>query len=430
MCGSRRPKRLRFGPCSTRIFILLAPVGRVPVLFQIADERGAEMALCLLASVHRHVAAEQVEGFLPGADRAPVARGAHDSRAGQLFDRCIDGLVHFFVWDDFVTEHPSHGAGALDAQLGHDRLARDPVADEARQAQVRGARDDAFLAGGQREVRVFGGERVIDREENLAVPTDRKTLHGGDPDLLDRSLFRRFVFESDAAVELVYEAEIANQVPEVANPALIKVREVDPGAEEPPPFVLRVVDEIPAQYAHLALAIEQREVDRDLHALEGRLVLGVEIAGVAHRQQRGFALSLESDAGQLELPAAVVFGHLLCGPWMRKKHRVAKVGAGGRVGEDLGDESALRLLQALLFLEGQPCFGRELVYLWQRPFFGRDAAQLVHPDEALAPRSELVVEGQRVDFHNARIIAHDPRHDRARRPHRLSDPYLQVADDL
>src|SRR3954454_7032034 len=256
MGGSRRPKRLWFGAGSTSIFIFLAPVGRVPVLFEIADERGAEMALCLLPSVHRHVAAEQVEGLLPGTDRAPVARGAHDARAGQLFDRCIDGLVHFVVWDDFVTQHPSRGARALDAQLGHDRLACDPVADEARQAQVRGARDDAFLAGGQREVRVFGGERVIDGEEDLAMPADRKTFDGRDPDLLDRSLFRRFVFKSDPAVELVYEAEIANHVPEVANPALVQVREVDPGAEEPPPFVLRVVDKIPAQHAYLALAIQ------------------------------------------------------------------------------------------------------------------------------------------------------------------------------
>src|SRR6476660_6794324 len=125
MCGSRRPKIFRFGPCSTRIFILLAPVGGVPVLFQVADERGAEMTLCLLASVHRHVAAEQVERLLPGAERAPVARGAYDSRAGQLFDRCIDGLVHFPAWDYFVAYHPPGGAGALDAQLGHDRLARD-----------------------------------------------------------------------------------------------------------------------------------------------------------------------------------------------------------------------------------------------------------------------------------------------------------------
>src|SRR6185295_3332931 len=77
MWGSRRPKRFRFGPCSTRIFILFAPVGGVPVLFQVTDERGAEMALCLLASVQRHVAAKQVERLLPDAESSPVVRGAY-----------------------------------------------------------------------------------------------------------------------------------------------------------------------------------------------------------------------------------------------------------------------------------------------------------------------------------------------------------------
>ena len=123
------------------------------------------------------------------------------------------------------------------------------------------------------------------------------------------------------------------------------------------------------------------------------LVLGVEIARVAHRQHRGLALALEAGAGQLEPARAVELGHLLCGLRVRKKHRVAKVRAGGRVGEDLGEESALRLLQALLFLERQSRFRRELVRGRQRPFFRRCAAQLVHPHEARALRRELVVEG-------------------------------------
>src|SRR4029077_5571357 len=127
------------------------------------------------------------------------------------------------------------------------RLARDAVADEARQAQVRGARDDAFLARGQREVSVLRGGRVIDGEQDLAVTADREALDRGDPDLLDRGLFRRFVFESDTAIEFVDQAQIADQIPQVADPPLVEVREVDSGAEEPAPGVLRMVDKIPTQ---------------------------------------------------------------------------------------------------------------------------------------------------------------------------------------
>src|SRR5215510_6055319 len=124
MCGSRRPKRLRFGPCRTRIFMLLSPVRGVPVFLEVRDERGTEMALRLLACVHRHVAAEEVERFLPRAECAPVARGADHSGTRQLLHGGIDRLIHIFVWNDLVAKHSTFRARTVDAPLGEDRLAR------------------------------------------------------------------------------------------------------------------------------------------------------------------------------------------------------------------------------------------------------------------------------------------------------------------
>src|ERR1700740_3552527 len=39
----------------------------IPVSFQVGDQRRAEMAVGLLAGVHRHVAAKQIERLLAGA---------------------------------------------------------------------------------------------------------------------------------------------------------------------------------------------------------------------------------------------------------------------------------------------------------------------------------------------------------------------------
>src|SRR5712692_11711612 len=113
MCGSRRPNRLRFGPCSTRIFSGAA-CRSIPVPLEVGYERGAEVAVRLLAGVHRHVAPEGVERLLAGAERAAVAGGAHHSGAGETLDYAVDGMVHFRGSNHFVADHVALGARAVD----------------------------------------------------------------------------------------------------------------------------------------------------------------------------------------------------------------------------------------------------------------------------------------------------------------------------
>src|SRR5215213_11549252 len=66
------------------------PLLRVPVLFEIADQRGREMAIGLLACVHRHVAAEGVERFFGDAKGAPVARRADHAGACEIAHDAIE----------------------------------------------------------------------------------------------------------------------------------------------------------------------------------------------------------------------------------------------------------------------------------------------------------------------------------------------------
>jgi len=73
------------------------------------------------------------------------------------------------------------------------------------------------------------------------VPTDGEALDRRDPQLLDRIVLGRDAGLGEATVELVNEAEVPPDVEEVRDLPLIKVREVDPRAEEPSPGVLRVL---------------------------------------------------------------------------------------------------------------------------------------------------------------------------------------------
>ena len=67
----------------------------VPVLFEVADERRAEVTVRLLAAEGRHVLPEEVERLGADAQGAPVARGVHEARARQRLDAPA-GFEDFF----------------------------------------------------------------------------------------------------------------------------------------------------------------------------------------------------------------------------------------------------------------------------------------------------------------------------------------------
>src|SRR5262249_28846732 len=142
-----------------------------PVLLQVADQRGAEVAERLLAGVGRHVFAKGIQRFLTNAEGPPVRDAADRARARQVGGGALDRPVHLAGRDDVVGE-------LLGCQLavGEDRLAGAAVADEAREPQVRRAGDDPLVAGGKRAAAAGLGEDVVDAQQQLARAADRVRL--------------------------------------------------------------------------------------------------------------------------------------------------------------------------------------------------------------------------------------------------------------
>src|SRR5262245_46061608 len=88
-CSRRSSAR---GSCSARLQITVSESSLVsaPVLFEVAHERGAEMAVDLLAAERRHVLPEEVERLCPDSQCAPVAGGVHEPGARERVDASGD----------------------------------------------------------------------------------------------------------------------------------------------------------------------------------------------------------------------------------------------------------------------------------------------------------------------------------------------------
>src|SRR3954452_17229063 len=148
---------------------------RAPVLLEVADQRRAEVAPRLLAGVDAHVLPEDLERLLPDPQRAPVGDARHRARGRERARARLDRGVHLARLDDLVRQ-------LLGGELAprEDRLARAPVADEARQPQVRGAGDDALVARRERAAAAALADDVVGAQQELAAATDRVRLGGCD----------------------------------------------------------------------------------------------------------------------------------------------------------------------------------------------------------------------------------------------------------
>src|SRR5271155_5313100 len=234
---------------------------RVPMALEIGNQRGAEMAIGLLAAVDCHVAAKQIQRLLADADSPPVAHGAHDSGTRHRADDPLDRLIHRTRGDGFVADQPPLRTVARDSSFGLDRLTGDTVAGQSRQPQVGGARNYPLLAGRQCQVGVVLRDHMVTNQQDLTVAADRKPLDGGDPELLDAGaaefVRRRVVRPGQPPVDLVHIAEVALQVPDERDAAVIKVSQIDAGAEDTTAAVFRMFDHPAAQYDDLREIVEQ-----------------------------------------------------------------------------------------------------------------------------------------------------------------------------
>src|SRR5207249_4024019 len=98
---------------------------RIPVPLEVLDQRRAEVAGGLLERVQGEIVTEQIERLLRDAERPPVRASAHDAGAGESFHYALDRAVHVGLRNHFVADQSPFRAFAIEAALGHDRLARD-----------------------------------------------------------------------------------------------------------------------------------------------------------------------------------------------------------------------------------------------------------------------------------------------------------------
>ena len=111
---------------------------------------------------------------------------------------------------------------------------------------------------------------------------------------------RRGVGAGDAAEDLVHIAEVALHVPDEGYPAAIKVGQVDAGAENALAAILGVIDLAAAHDGDFCRRIEDRDVDRDLHRVERRLILGVQVARIGGGEMGGDAAALDPHRPEID----------------------------------------------------------------------------------------------------------------------------------
>src|SRR5262249_55513666 len=91
---------------------------------------------------------------------------------------------------------------------------------------------------------------------------------------------RHVVGKRKPAIDLVDVAEIALEIPDERNTAVIKVGEVDAGAEHAASLVFRMLDDGPAHDGDFARSVEQGKIDTDLRAVERGLIFRIEKARI------------------------------------------------------------------------------------------------------------------------------------------------------
>src|ERR1700730_14401914 len=264
------------------------------------------MAIGLFASVYGHIAAKQVERLLGDAESAPVANGTHHTGIGQSADRALDCIVHCSRCDDFVADRSPLRTIARDSPFVLDRLTGDAVAGESWEPEVGGSGNDTLLAGWQGQVGVALRNHIVAYQQHLTVTPDGEPLHGGDPKLLDggaaKFIGRCVLGFRKPAVDFVHIAEIALQVPDERDTAVIEMRQIDARAEDSPTTVFWMLDLSAAQHDDLRGIIEQREVNTDFHRVQRAVIFRIQKPRIGEAHNDSAAIAAHRGASELDEP--------------------------------------------------------------------------------------------------------------------------------
>ena len=109
-----------------------------------------------------------------------------------------------------------------------------------------------------------------------------------------------------------------------------------------------MLDKIAAEHAGFTRGIEQRQVRRDLQAVQRGGILGVQKTGVAHGHEGSFAAPLEACAGKLRDAGAGELPGELDGVRARQQHAMNQMATRRLVRQHMRKEQSLVDLDAVL----------------------------------------------------------------------------------
>ena len=134
-----------------------------------------------------------------------------------------------------------------------------------------------------------------------------------------------------------------------------------PAAEDASSRIFRVLDRSAAQHRDAGGRIEDGDVDRGFHRVDGGLVLGVEVARIAGDQMDGLAAPLQRDRSEIQPAVGGKLGELLGDVRARQQHRVAEMPAALLMSEHVRQQNALVDLAPVLVALEQRVLFRDLL---------------------------------------------------------------------
>src|SRR5262249_8445731 len=111
-------------PASVRSNALNRAVVRIPVAFEIGDQRRAEMARRLFARVHRHIATKHIQRRSRAPNRAAMPAGATHPQTGEPGHDAPQRAIDFRGRGDLIADQPPSRRVAVEPAAIEDCLAR------------------------------------------------------------------------------------------------------------------------------------------------------------------------------------------------------------------------------------------------------------------------------------------------------------------
>src|SRR5262249_22539794 len=121
----------------------------------------AEVTAGLLFCIKSEILPVKVERLLPDSELTTIADRTHNPRACEAFNEFCECFIDLAVRNNLVTDQPAGRAIAVNPVAAHNRLSREAITQEARQAQIGHSRNNPFLARWQREVSARLGKHIV-----------------------------------------------------------------------------------------------------------------------------------------------------------------------------------------------------------------------------------------------------------------------------